>query len=110
DPGEQEARSTAYLKHAFRSPEEDAVYRLVHPLAHLFWCNRLAGITAVPASDIEGGIARRLCLAVGEVENLLPMGDLLSGPGGWRLRLVRMARLAPDHVGDETLLARGRVR
>src|SRR3954447_11644583 len=56
DAREQQAGAATDFEHALWFQTEDASDRLVHPLMHFFNGNRLAGVTAVPTSEIERGI------------------------------------------------------
>ena len=76
DPEEQEAGTAADLQDPGRALGEDASDRPVHPLAHLLGGDRLAGVAAVPAGDVERRVDLQRRLDVVAVEDHLPLLDL----------------------------------
>src|SRR6185437_7573239 len=57
---------------------QDSIYGRVDPDPHFFSGDRLAGVTAVPAFDIEGRVFDRLAAGVGFVESHRPLRYLLG--------------------------------
>src|SRR5690349_13943383 len=69
---EEQARAAADLQHTLRRKRENAVDRVIHPLAHLCGRYRLARVTADPTADVEGWIGERR----GLVEDFVIMDHL----------------------------------
>ncbi len=103
---EQETRAAADLPDSARSEGQEPLDRVISPGAHRAWVDWLSGIAAVPASRVETRIDARLGLPVGTVVQRAPLRNNLGLQG--RLVLSGLARSAArDHVGGQSLLARG---
>ena len=80
------------LRHGKR---KDAVDGEVNPFAHFCGRDWLAGITAFPADDIEGGIVGCANALVGAIPNGLPL----------RERSVGIGFGTGDNIGNQPLIS-----
>src|SRR5689334_5463498 len=52
---QQQAGAATDLQNVVRPQREDAIHRLVQPVAHLLRGDRCSGVAVVPAGNVEGG-------------------------------------------------------
>ena len=69
----------------------------IHPLGHLDTWDRLAGVAAVPAGDVEAQVGLWRWIGIGIFIEVLPLFDVFSGGG--------VVDLTRDEIGDELFVA-----
>src|SRR6266705_840068 len=85
---EQQPGAAANFPNPLRPQGTDAFHGGFNPQPHFIHRDWLAGITAIPAEDVEGGISDRATL-IGLVEGRGPLRNLLGVPSGtWVVRIT----------------------
>ena len=94
---EEQSCTAADLQHTLGVKAADVGDGGVHPLGHLDTWDRLAGVAAVPAGDVEGQVGLWRRIGIGVFVEVLPLFDMFSGGG--------VIDLTGNEIGDELFVA-----